>query len=119
RISPTTIRTGRERAGSDHSALHVPVCRPAGIVEEIRRWQTGIPAIDTSQLPTAEYAVNNLIAVVQKPSAASHGQLPDGIEVDDMAYIKVGVRVPIVLPDRIQDESVAESCAWQTAGCQT
>src|SRR6266545_3831091 len=108
-----------QRRGPYHIALHVPVCGPASVVEEIRRRQAGVPAIDTSELPSTKDAVYHFIGIAQQPSAAPHRQLPYSIEVDDVAHVKVGIGIPVTLSDRIQDKSVAESCAWQTACLQT
>src|ERR1051326_8315222 len=118
-MSATTVGASLQWASTNHSALHVPIRSPASVVEEIRRWQTGIPPIDTGELPATHESIYPLVGITEKRATTSDRYLPNSIDVDHVTHVKVGIGIPIFLAESIQDESVAVSDPRKTTRRQT
>src|SRR5262249_5375384 len=118
-IGTAAVRARLQRPGSNYIALCVPIRGPARIVKEIRRWQTGVPTINTGKLPAADNSVDDFIGTAEERATTTEWYFPYSVHVYHVTHVKVGVSVPIALPDRIQDKSGAITHSRKSACLQT
>src|SRR5207248_5193023 len=76
------------RSNLSCEALHLEISGPARIINGSADRQTCIPAGNAGELPSPYEGIEQLVHATAKCSAATEGELVDGVDVDLLANVK-------------------------------